>query len=43
MIYLLVYLLGRKKAPVIIFTGVVNPGVTPPLPIQFEWTHLPLA
>lgn len=41
MIYLLVYLL-TKKALVIIFTGVVNPGVPPSLPIHIEWTHLPL-
>lgn len=42
MIYLLVCLLGRKKAQVIIFTSVVNPGLTPPLPKHSEWTDLPL-
>lgn len=42
MIYLLVYLLVRKKTLVIIFSGVVNPGVTPPLPMYTEWTYLPL-
>lgn len=42
MIYLLVYLLTRNKALVIIFTGVVNHGVTPLLPMHIEWTHLPL-
>lgn len=36
MIYLLVYLLARKQAPVIIFTSMVNPGVTPPLPLHVE-------
>lgn len=40
MIYLLVYLLTRNKALVIIFTGVVNHGVTPLLPMHIEWTHL---
>lgn len=42
MIYLLVYLLTRNKALVIIFTSVVNHGVTPLLPMHIEWTHLPL-
>lgn len=42
MIYLLVYLLMRKKALVVIFTSVVNPGVTASLPIRIKWIHSPL-